>query len=167
MAKGSFAKFRAEHICHLKTVRHRNIPHFCKLFCQSFYPSLTEIFHCFLSNRQNHVVLTFCRSLQTLEKICIVSACQSSVTRDHYIAGFIVGGLFRINRCEICILSCNLFQCLMKFCKVRTAYLCAFLCLTQFGGCYKLHGLGNLHSTLYTLDTQLYRFHIRSHTIPS
>ena len=98
MAKGSFAKFCTEHICHLKTIRYRNTSCLCKLFCQSFYPSLTEIFHCFLSNRQNHVVLTFCRSLQTLEKICIVSACQSSVTRDHYIAGFIVGGLFRINR---------------------------------------------------------------------
>ena len=98
MAKGSFAKFCTEHICHFKTVCYRNTSCLCKLFCQSFYPSLTEIFHCFLSNRQNHVVLTFCRSLQTLEKICIVSACQSSVTRDHYIASFIVGGLFRINR---------------------------------------------------------------------
>ena len=97
MAKGSFAKFRAEHICHLKTVRHRNTSHFCKLFCQSFNLSLAEIFYCFLSNRQNHVVLTFSRSLQTFEKICIISACQSSVTCDHYIAGFIVGRLFRIN----------------------------------------------------------------------
>ena len=97
MAKGSFSKFRAEHICHLKTVRHRNTSHFCKLFCQSFNLSLAEIFYCFLSNRQNHVVLTFSRSLQTFEKVCIISACQSSVTCDHYIAGFIVGRLFRIN----------------------------------------------------------------------
>ena len=97
MAKGSFAKFRAEHICHLKTVRHRNTSHFCKLFCQSFNLSLAEIFYCFLSNRQNHVVLTFSRSLQTFEKVCIISACKSSVTCDHYIAGFIVGRLFRIN----------------------------------------------------------------------
>ena len=97
MAKGSFSKFRAEHICHLKTVRYRNTSHFCKLFCQSFNLSLAEIFYCFLSNRQNHVVLTFSRSLQTFKKIGVITTCKSSVTCDHYIAGFIVGRLFRIN----------------------------------------------------------------------
>ena len=97
MAKGSFAKFCTEHICHLKTIRYRNTSCLCKLFCQSFYPSLTEIFHCFLSNRQNHVVLTLSRRLQTFKKIGVITTCKSSVTCDHYIAGFIVGRLFRIN----------------------------------------------------------------------
>ena len=91
MAKGSFSKFRAEHICHLKTVRYRNTSCLCKLFCQGFYPSLTEIFHCFLSNRQNHVVLTLSRRLQTFKKIGVITTCKSSVTCDHYITGFIVG----------------------------------------------------------------------------
>ena len=165
MSKSSLSEFCTEKICHLKAVCNRNISCFRKLFCQTFNPSLSEILYRFLSYRQNHIVFAFGRCLQTFEKVGVITTCKSSVTCDHYITGFLIYGFFRINRRKIGILSCNIFQCLMKLCKVRAAGFRPFLCLTQFGGCYQLHGLGNLHGTLYTFDTQLYRFHISSHTI--
>jgi len=165
MTKCSFAEFFTKQIRDLKTVCDRNTCNLCKLICQTFNASLSEILNCFFSNRQHHIVPAFGCRLKTFKKVCIISASQSSVTGDHHITGAGIGGLSGIYRRKINVFFCNVFQCLMQLCEVRTAGFCTFLCLTQFGGCNKLHGLGNLHRTLYAFDTQLYRFHISSHMI--
>ena len=165
MPECSFAEFFTKQICDLKTVCDRNICDLRKLIRQAFNAPLSEILNCLFTNRQNHIILTFCCWFQTFKKVCIISASQTSVTGNRYIAVTRIGWLSGVYRRKINVFSGNVLQCLMQLCEVRTAGFCTFLCLTQFGGCNKLHGLGNLHRTLYAFDTQLYRFHISSHMI--
>ena len=91
MPKRSFSEFFTKQICDLKTVRNRNICNLCETVCQAFNAPLSEILNCLFANRQNHIVFTFRCCFQTFKKVCIISACQASVTGNHYITAAWIG----------------------------------------------------------------------------
>ena len=96
-----------------------------------------------------------------------IAETEGTVSGDDYIAAFVALGLRRINRIKFRIIYSNFLQGFIQGAEIRSADLCPLLCLTQLGGCHKFHCLGNLHSALHTFDTQLYRFHVCSHSASS
>ena len=104
--------------------------------------------------RQHYRILARHMLGSHLKKVGVVAAGKPTVSRHHHIAALFDLPGHDIGGRKFFVAVRNIRQSLMENIKERTGPLHPLLGSSQLGGSHKLHGLGDLHGALHTLDPE-------------